>query len=102
MYQVLTQLCWNCCAIYDIGPCRPKFSCIISMCCDYIYDVSWLSPIVVVLIHDVVIHVVATHVVVVFVLVVVIYIHGVVVCIYLFIFLVDDHYIMVSYRCVPL
>ena len=69
----VTLLCWKCCAIYYIGPCRPKFSCILFMCCDYIYDVSWLPPIVIVLIHDVVIHVVVTHVVVVFVLVVDIY-----------------------------
>ena len=41
-----TLLCWKCCAIYYIGPCRPKFSCIIFMCCDYIYDVSWLLFIV--------------------------------------------------------
>ena len=32
MYQVLTLLCRNGCAIYDIGPCRPKFSCILSTC----------------------------------------------------------------------
>ena len=57
------------------------------MCCDYIYDVSWLSPIVVVLIHDVVIHVVVTHVVVVFVLVVDIYTW----CGCMYLFLVDDH-----------
>ena len=107
MYQVLTQLCWNCCAMYDIGPCRPKFSCIIFLCCDYIYDVSWLFLILivfihvvvvfilvvvvyfmvvdvhVVVIHVVVIHVVVVHVVVVIVLDVDIYIYTCCGCVYL-------------------
>ena len=70
-----TLLCWKCCAIYDIGPCRPKFSCIIFMCCDYIYDVSWLLFIIIAFIHVVV---VSTQVVVVYirdVVVVVVYIY---------------------------
>lgn len=52
-----TLLCWKCCAIYYIGPCRPKFSCIIFMCCDYIYDVSWLLFIIVIFIQVVVVFV---------------------------------------------
>ena len=82
----MTLLCWNGCAIYYIGPCRPKFSCIIFMCCDYIYDVSWLLFMVNVFILVVVVSirvvvvllqvvVVLVHVVVVFILVVVVYIH---------------------------
>ena len=58
----MTLLCWNGCAIYYISPCRPKFSCIIFMCCDYIYDVSWLLFIVIVFILVVV---VSIHVVIV-------------------------------------
>ena len=44
MNQVVTLLCGYGCTIYNNSPCRPKFSCIIFMCCDYIYDVSWLYP----------------------------------------------------------
>jgi hypothetical protein len=67
----VTLLCWKCCAIYYIGPCRPKFSCIIFMCCDYIYDISWLL-LIIVFIQVVVVFI---HVVVVFILIVVVYIH---------------------------
>ena len=74
-----TLLCLKCCAIYYIGPSRPKFSCIIFMCCDYIYDVSWLLFMVIVSIHVVFVSrqivVVLVHVVVVFILVVVVYIY---------------------------
>ena len=42
------------------------------MCCEYIYDVSWLFLIVIVFIHVVVVFI---HVVVVFILFVVVYIH---------------------------
>ena len=80
----MTLLCWKCCANYNIGPCRPKFSCIIFMCCDYIYDVSWLFLIMVALIHVVVMII---HVVVVVTLVVVIYTcRG---CVYI---LYNDHF----------
>ena len=53
----MTLLCWNGYAIYYIGPCRPKFSCIIFMCFDYIYDVSWLLFIVIVFILVVVVYI---------------------------------------------
>ena len=67
----MTLLCWKCCAIYYIGPCRPKFSCIIFMCCEYIYDISWLLLIIIVFIQVVVVFI---HVEVVFILIVVVYI----------------------------
>ena len=74
----MTLLCWNGYAIYYIGPCSLKFSCTIFMCCDYIYDVSWLLFIVIIFIHVVVVlvHVVGIfiHVVVVLVRVVVVFI----------------------------
>ena len=61
-----------------IGPCRPKFSCIIFRCCDYNYDVSWLFLIIIIVfIHVEVVHVVVVHIV--FIHVVVAFIHVVVV-----------------------
>ena len=62
----MTLLCriWLC--YYDIGPRRPKFSCMIFMCCDY----SMKFHVVVVFIHVVVVFI---HVVFIFMLVVEIY-----------------------------
>lgn len=43
IYQVWLYYVRNGCAICDTGSRRPKFSCIIFMCCEY-DDFDWLYP----------------------------------------------------------